>query len=70
MATIDYSKPSGSPAKTKALVPANATVQTSGGESINTNGVIVYANATVGQTTIQANNVVKTTGTAQSLFLA
>jgi len=70
VATIDYSKPSGSPAKTKALVPANATVQTSGGESINTNGVIVYANATVGQTTIQANNVVKTTGTAQSLYVA
>ena len=70
VATIDYTLASGSPAKTKTLVPANATIQTSGGESINTNGVIVYANATTSQTTIQANNVVKTPGTAQSLYVS
>ena len=70
VATIDYTLASGSPAKTKTLVPANATIQTSGGESINTNGVIVYANATTSQTTIQANNVVKTPGTLQSLYVS
>ena len=70
VATINYSLPSGSPAKTKTLVSANATVQTSGGESINTNGVIVYANATTSQTTIQSNNVIKTVGTAQSLYVS
>lgn len=70
IATIDFTLASGSPAKTKTLVPANATIQTSGGESINTNGVIVYANATTSQTTIQANNVVKTPGTEQSLYVS
>ena len=70
VATINYTLASGSPAKTKTLVPANATIQTSGGESINTNGVIVYANATTSQTTIQANNIIKTSGTAQSLYVS
>ena len=70
IATINYTLASGSPAKTKTLVPANATIQTSGGESINTNGVIVYANATTSQTTIEANNVVKTPGTEQSLYVS
>jgi hypothetical protein len=70
IATINYTLASGSPAKTKTLVSANATIQTSGGESINTNGVIVYANATTSQTTIQANNVVKTPGTEQSLYVS
>ena len=70
VATIDYTLASGSPAKTKTLVSANSTVQTSGGESINTNGVIVYANATTSQTTIQANNVIKTPDTPQSLYVS
>jgi len=70
VATIDYSLLSGSPAKTKTLINTAAAVQTSGGESINTNGVIVYANSTTGQTTIQANNVVKVPGTTQSLYVS
>jgi len=70
VATIDYTLASGSPAKTKTLVSAAAAIQTSGGESINTNGVIVYANATTSQTTIQANNIVKIPGTAQSLYVS
>ena len=70
VATINFTLASGSPAKTKTLVPANATIQTSGGESINTNGVIVYANATTSQTTIQSNNIVKTSGTTQSLYVS
>jgi hypothetical protein len=70
VSTINFTLASGSPAKTKTLVSANATVQTSGGESINTNGVIVYANATTSQTTIQANNIVKTSGTSQSLYVS
>jgi hypothetical protein len=68
IATIDFTLASGNPAKTKTLVTANSTVQTAGGESINTNGVIVYASQ--GQTTIQANNVVKTPDTAQSLYVS
>lgn len=68
IATIDYTLASGSPAKTKTLVSANSTVQTTGGESINTNGVIVYASQ--GQTTIQANNVIKVPDTAQSLYVS
>jgi hypothetical protein len=68
VATINYSLATGSPAKTKTLVSANSTVQTTGGESINTNGVIVYASQ--GQTTIRANNVVKVPGTAQSLYVS
>ena len=70
MSTINFTLASGSPAKTKTLVSANATIQTSGGESINTNGVIVYANATTSQTTIQANNIIKTSGAAQSLYVS
>ena len=70
IATIDFTLASGNPAKVKTLVPENANVQTSGGESINTNGVIVYANASTSQTTIQANNVVKTPGTIQSLYVS
>ena len=68
VATINFTLASGSPAKTKTLVSANSTVQTAGGQSINTNGVIVYASQ--GQTTIQANNVVKVPGTAQSLYVS
>jgi hypothetical protein len=68
IATIDFTLASGSPAKTKTLVSANSTVQTTGGESINTNGVIVYASQ--GQTTIEANNVVKIPGTSQSLYVS
>jgi len=68
IATIDFTLASGSPAKTKTLVSANSTVQTTGGESINSNGVIVYSSQ--GQTTIEANNVIKTTGTAQSLYVS
>jgi len=70
VATINYTLASGSPAKTKTLVSPSSAIQTSGGESINTNGVIVYANSTNGQTTIQANNVVKTPGTTQSLYVS
>ena len=40
VATIDFTLASGSPAKTKTLVYANSAVQTTSGESINTNGVI------------------------------
>ena len=68
IATIDFTLASGSPAKTKTLVSANSTVQTTGGESINSNGVIVYSSH--GQTTIEANNIIKTTGTAQSLYVS
>ena len=67
IATIDYTLASGSPAKTKTLVSANATIQTSSGESINTNGVIVYASQ--GQTTIQANNIIRIPDALQSLYV-
>ena len=67
IATIDYTLVSGSPAKTKSLVSEVSTIQTSGGESINTNGVIVYAAS--GQTTIQANNIIRTPDTLQSLYV-
>ena len=67
IATIDYTLASGSPAKTKTLVSANVTIQTSSGESINTNGVIVYASQ--GQTTIQANNIIRTPDSLQSLYV-
>ena len=67
VATIDYTLASGSPAKSKTLVDEASTVQTSGGESINTNGVIVYAAS--GQTTIQANNIIRTPDTLQSLYV-
>ena len=68
IATIDFTLASGSPAKVKTLVTANATVQTTGGESVNTNGAIVYTSQ--GQTTIQANNVIKTPGTAQTIYVS
>jgi hypothetical protein len=68
VATIDYTLASGNPAKSKTYVTANSTVQTTGGQVVNTSGAIVYA--TQGQTTIQANNVVKTPGTAQSLLVS
>jgi hypothetical protein len=67
IATIDYTLASGSPAKSKTVVPEASTVQTSGGESINTNGIIVYASS--GQTTIQANNIIRTPDTLQSLYV-
>ena len=68
IATIDFTYPSGIGGhKTKTLVSANSTIQTSAGESINTNGVIVYASR--GQTTIQANNIIRTPGTLQSLYV-
>ena len=67
IATIDYTT-SGAIEKSKTVVAANSTVQTTGGESINSNGVIVYSSQ--GQTTIEANNVIKTTGTAQSLYVS
>ena len=68
VATLDYTLASGSPAKTKTLVSANSTVQTTGGEVVNTSGAIVYASE--GQTTIQANNVIKTPDTAQTLYVS
>mgnify|MGYP003350097462 CR=1 FL=1 len=69
VATIDYTLASGSPAKTKTLVSANATVQTSGGENIfGNNTVLVYASQ--GQTTIANTFVVKTPDTAQSLYVS
>ena len=68
IATIDFTLASGSPAKTKTLVTANSTVQTTGGESINANGIIVYSSQ--GQTRIEANNVIKTVDTPQSLYVS
>jgi hypothetical protein len=69
IATIDFTLASGSPAKTKTLVSANATVQTTGGQDIFANSaVLVYASQ--GQTTIANTFVVKTPDTAQSLFVS
>ena len=69
IATIDFTLASGSPAKTKTLVSANATVQTTGGEDIFSNSaVLVYASQ--GQTTIANTFVVKTPDTAQSLYVS
>ena len=69
IATIDFTLASGSPAKTKTLVSANATVQTAGGENIFGNSaVLVYASQ--GQTTIANTFVVKTPDTAQSLYVS
>jgi len=69
IATIDFTLASGSPAKTKTLVSANATVQTTGGENIFANSaVLVFASQ--GQTTIANTYVVKTPDTAQSLFVS
>jgi hypothetical protein len=65
VATIDVTAPT---AKTKTLVAANSTVQTSGGTSIfANNGVITYASQ--GQVHIMANTVYKTPDTVQSLFV-
>ena len=65
IATIDVTSPT---AKTKTLVAANSTVQTSGGTSIfANNGVITYT--TQGQVHIMANTVYKTPDTVQSLFV-
>ena len=69
VATINFTLASGSPAKTKTLVSANATVQTTGGEDIFANSaVLVYASQ--GQTTIANTFIVKTPDTAQSLFVS
>ena len=67
IATLEYTVGSGSPAKSKTLVSEASTVQTAGGASINTNGVIVYAAS--GQTTIEANNIIRTPDTLQSLYV-
>ena len=67
ISTIDYTLASGNPAKTKSIVYESSTIQTSGGESINTNGVIVYS--ANGQTTIEANNIIKTPNELQSLYV-
>jgi hypothetical protein len=67
ISTIDYTLASGNPAKTKSIVYESATIQTSGGQSINTNGVIVYS--ANGQTTIEANNIIKTPNELQSLYV-
>jgi Domain of unknown function (DUF4815) len=67
IATIDYSLLSGSPAKTKTLVNPSSTIQTTSGEVINSSGVIVYASS--GQTTIQANNIIRTPDILQSLYV-
>jgi hypothetical protein len=69
IATIDFTLASGSPAKTKTLVSANSTVQTTGGEDIFANSsVLVYASQ--GQTTIANTFVVKSPDTIQSLFVS
>jgi hypothetical protein len=69
VATIDFTLASGSPAKAKTLVSANATIQTTGGEDIFANGaVLVYASQ--GQTTIANTYIVRTPDTAQSLFVS
>jgi hypothetical protein len=69
IATIDFTLASGNPAKTKTLVSANATVQTTGGQDIFANSaVLVYASQ--GQTTIANTFVVKTPDTTQSLFVS
>ena len=67
ISTIDYTLASGNPAKTKSIVYESSTIQTSGGQSINTNGVIVYS--ANGQTTIEANNIIKTPNELQSLYV-
>jgi len=69
VATINYTLASGSPAKTKTLVTANAQFQFSGGEDIFANGkVLVYASQ--GQTTIANTMVIRTPDTAQSLYVS
>ena len=68
IATLTYSLASGSPAKSKTFVTASSTIQNTGGEVVNTSGAIVYASS--GQTTIQANNIIKTPDTAQTLYVS
>ena len=67
IATVDFTLVSGNPAKTKTLISANTTVQTTGGEVINTSGAIVFS--ANGQTHIQANNIIRTPGSLQSLYV-
>ena len=67
IATIDYTLASGSPAKSKTLVSEASAIQTTSGEVVNTSGAIVYASS--GQTTIQANNVIKTPDTVQTIYV-
>jgi hypothetical protein len=69
IATINFSKVSGSPAKSKTFVQANNTVQTAGGENIFGNSsILVYASK--GQTTIANNMIVTTPDTPQSLYVS
>ena len=68
IATLTYSLASGSPAKSKTFVTTSSTIQNTGGEVVNTSGAIVYASS--GQTTIQANNIIKTPDTAQTLYVS
>jgi hypothetical protein len=68
IATLSFTKVSGSPAKAKTYVTASSTIQNAGGEVVNTSGAIVYASS--GQTTIQANNIIKTPDTAQTLYVS
>jgi len=67
VATLDYSLLSGSPAKSKTLVSEASTIQTSSGEIVNTSGAIIYASS--GQTTIQANNIIRTPDTFQTIYV-
>ena len=68
IATIDYTLASGSPAKVKTLVTSNTTIQTTGGETVNSGRAIVYASQ--GQTEISANSVVKIPRVSQSLYVS
>jgi len=69
IATVDFTLLSGNPAKPKTPISANTThVQTTGGEVVNTSGAVVFLSS--GQTHIQANNIVKTPGEAQSLYVS
>ena len=67
IATVEFTLPSGNPAKTKTLISANTTVQTTGGEVVNTSGAAVFLAS--GQTHIQANNIVRTPGSLQTLYV-
>jgi hypothetical protein len=65
-ATIDASNPG---SKGKTYIPANSSIQTSGGTSIfANNGVILYA--ANGQVHIMANTIVKVPNIPQSLFVS
>jgi hypothetical protein len=65
--TVDFTLASGNPAKTKTSISANTTVQTTGGEVVNTSGAVVFLSS--GQTHIQANNIVRTPGSLQTLYV-